>query len=163
SPLSRIEVRMPRLVLSLSLLACLALPLAAQDKDKPDPGVLPTDDNGKPLNLDFETGTLKDWTATGDAFDKQPVKGDVVHTRRTRAGATPPNPAATTCTADTRATTGSEATSARATSRPAPSPRSPSPSPTPTPPSSSAAGRTTSPASSCTSPARRSPSIAPAA
>ena len=24
--------------------------------------------NGQPLNLDFETGTLDDWTATGDAF-----------------------------------------------------------------------------------------------
>jgi putative membrane-bound dehydrogenase-like protein len=30
-------------------------------------GQLPTKD-GQPLNLNFETGTLKDWTATGDAF-----------------------------------------------------------------------------------------------
>jgi putative membrane-bound dehydrogenase-like protein len=33
-----------------------------------DPGVLP-EQNGRPLNLDFETGTLDDWTATGDAFE----------------------------------------------------------------------------------------------
>ena len=31
-------------------------------------GQVPTK-NGQPLNLDFETGTLKDWTATGDAFE----------------------------------------------------------------------------------------------
>lgn len=30
-------------------------------------GQLPTRD-GQPLNLDFEAGTLRDWTATGDAF-----------------------------------------------------------------------------------------------
>ncbi|SFE70502.1 PVC-type heme-binding CxxCH protein [Spirosoma endophyticum] len=30
-------------------------------------GQLPTK-NGQPLNLNFESGTLKDWTATGDAF-----------------------------------------------------------------------------------------------
>ena len=30
-------------------------------------GTLPLK-NGKPLNLNFETGTLKDWTAEGDAF-----------------------------------------------------------------------------------------------
>ena len=35
------------------------------------PGQIPTR-NGQPLNLDFETGTPKDWTATGDAFT-QPV------------------------------------------------------------------------------------------
>ncbi|REG91555.1 PVC-type heme-binding CxxCH protein [Algoriphagus antarcticus] len=39
--------------------------------------------NGKPLNLNFETGTLQDWTASGDAFvnpifntDPSPVHGD---------------------------------------------------------------------------------------
>ena len=34
-------------------------------------GVLPTK-NGKPLNLGFETGSLQDWTAVGDAF-KSPL------------------------------------------------------------------------------------------
>ncbi|HEY3788356.1 MAG TPA: PVC-type heme-binding CxxCH protein, partial [Urbifossiella sp.] len=45
-------------------------------------GVLPVGADGKPLNLDFETGTLKDWTATGDAFKDQPIKGDTVFARR---------------------------------------------------------------------------------
>ncbi|MBE9464431.1 PVC-type heme-binding CxxCH protein [Dyadobacter subterraneus] len=35
--------------------------------DKTIAGKLPTKD-GRPLNLNFETGTLKDWTATGNAF-----------------------------------------------------------------------------------------------
>ncbi|WP_020468841.1 PVC-type heme-binding CxxCH protein [Zavarzinella formosa] len=47
-----------------------------------DDGVLPVGTDGKPLNLDFETGTLKDWTATGDAFKDQPIKGDTVAARR---------------------------------------------------------------------------------
>ncbi len=33
------------------------------------------------LNLGFEDGTLRDWTATGDAFEKQPVKGEIDQTR----------------------------------------------------------------------------------
>lgn len=45
-------------------------------------GLRPPGADGQPLNLDFETGTLKDWTATGDAFSKQPVKGDLVAARR---------------------------------------------------------------------------------
>jgi putative membrane-bound dehydrogenase-like protein len=45
-------------------------------------GVLPVGGDGKPLNLDFETGTLKDWTAEGDAFKGQPIKGDTVSRRR---------------------------------------------------------------------------------
>ena len=36
--------------------------------------------NGRPLNLDFEKGTLEDWTATGDAFEL--VKGDGLPGRR---------------------------------------------------------------------------------
>ncbi len=42
----------------------------------------PQSAEGKVLNLDFETGTLADWTPTGNAFDKQPIKGDTVSKRR---------------------------------------------------------------------------------
>ncbi len=45
-------------------------------------GTLPTDAKGRVLNLDFETGTLADWTAEGDAFRGQPIEGDTVHRRR---------------------------------------------------------------------------------
>jgi putative membrane-bound dehydrogenase-like protein len=45
-------------------------------------GMLPTDSSGRALNFDFEDGTLRDWTATGDAFNGQPVKGDRVYARR---------------------------------------------------------------------------------
>ncbi|NOY42069.1 MAG: DUF1080 domain-containing protein [Planctomycetes bacterium] len=44
--------------------------------------MLPIGADGKPLNLDFETGTLKDWTASGKAFAGQPIRGDTVHSRR---------------------------------------------------------------------------------
>lgn len=44
-------------------------------------GVLP-EVNGRPLNLNFETGTLEDWTVWGDAFLDQPVKGDAIAARR---------------------------------------------------------------------------------
>ena len=45
-------------------------------------GVLPVGADGKPLNLDFETGTLKDWTLDGKAFEGQPIQGDTVFARR---------------------------------------------------------------------------------
>jgi hypothetical protein len=45
-------------------------------------GVLPVGRDGKALNLDFETGDLRDWTASGGAFAKQPVVGDAVLARR---------------------------------------------------------------------------------
>src|SRR3954469_19892340 len=63
--------------LSFCLLALLPLNLSAADE-----GVLPVGTDGKPLNLDFETGTLKDWTAEGEAFKGQPIKGDTVAARR---------------------------------------------------------------------------------
>ena len=62
-------------LLSIALLLFAPIALAAD-------GVLPVGADGKPLNLDFETGTLKDWTATGTAFDDQPIKGDTVAKRR---------------------------------------------------------------------------------
>ena len=43
---------------------------------------LPLASDGHPLNLDFETGNLQDWTAAGSAFDGQPIEGDVVAQRR---------------------------------------------------------------------------------
>ncbi len=51
----------------------------AADENKP---IKPPGKEGKPLNLDFEEGTLKDWTATGNAFERQPVRGDLVYPRR---------------------------------------------------------------------------------
>src|SRR5262245_35538486 len=76
------------------LLAAVPLLAAAALPDKPAPqsprggpaaapaGVLPKDADGRPLNLDFETGDLRDWLAEGDAFAGQPVKGDTVSRRR---------------------------------------------------------------------------------
>jgi putative membrane-bound dehydrogenase-like protein len=70
----------------LILLAVLSFALAPAEEPKvaptPPEGVLPTGADGKPLNLDFETGTLKDWTPEGEAFQGQPIKGDTVNKRR---------------------------------------------------------------------------------
>lgn len=65
-----------------SALLSAALLLPAADPATNDVGVLPAGADGKPLNLDFETGTLKDWTADGMAFKDQPIKGDTVAARR---------------------------------------------------------------------------------
>ncbi|MDB5353388.1 MAG: hypothetical protein JWN86_4635 [Planctomycetota bacterium] len=48
----------------------------------PAGGTLPTDQAGKPLNLDFELGSLKDWTVDGAAFKDALIEGDAVGSRR---------------------------------------------------------------------------------
>jgi putative membrane-bound dehydrogenase-like protein len=68
----------------LIVIGSLLSAIAAEPKSPPTPpeGSRPTGTDGKPLNLDFETGTLRDWTAEGDAFRGQPIKGDTVARRR---------------------------------------------------------------------------------
>ena len=46
-------------------------------------GIAPAAVDGRALNLGFEDGTLRDWTADGTAFARQPVEGDTVVKRRT--------------------------------------------------------------------------------
>jgi putative membrane-bound dehydrogenase-like protein len=56
-------------------------PAAKQDAASSDEGIAATAADGRVLNLDFEKGDLSDWTATGDAFQGQPIEGDTIHTR----------------------------------------------------------------------------------
>jgi len=44
-------------------------------------GERPKGEGGGMLDLDFESGDLRDWTPTGDAFAGQPVRGDTVAAR----------------------------------------------------------------------------------
>src|SRR5438477_8760578 len=48
-------------------------------------GITPTDAQGRPLNLDFESGDLRDWKVEGDAFEGQPIEGDTVAARKKMA------------------------------------------------------------------------------
>lgn len=64
-------------VAAVSALTVLG-PASASARD----GITPVDSDGKPLNLGFEEGTLRGWTASGNAFEGQPVKGDTVAARR---------------------------------------------------------------------------------
>ncbi len=60
-----------------------AVPPANAKPTAPLPGgVLPVGADGKPLNTDFETGDLKDWTATGDIAKGQPTKGPINQNRK---------------------------------------------------------------------------------
>lgn len=44
--------------------------------------ILPQSPDGNVLNLDFEKGSLENWIATGNAFERQPIEGDTVFKRR---------------------------------------------------------------------------------
>jgi putative membrane-bound dehydrogenase-like protein len=61
---------------------CLASAFLSLQAASPDSGTLPKDSGGRSLNFDFEDGTLRDWQATGNAFENQPVRGDTVSKRR---------------------------------------------------------------------------------
>ncbi len=76
---------------SLCFLCCLLFACAAAAQEKPaanplneplgDPGVIPVGAGGKPLNLNFESGTLEGWKVEGKAFEGQPIKGDIADLR----------------------------------------------------------------------------------
>lgn len=57
-------------------------PQAKSPAAKSIEGQLTKTKEGKVLNLGFESGTLEDWIATGNAFDDQPIKDDTVADRR---------------------------------------------------------------------------------
>ena len=69
---------------------------AEYDKAQPKPytppalpkGVLPKGENGQALNLDFEKGTLADWTTKGKAFVGQPIAGEIDPKRKFGEGKT---------------------------------------------------------------------------
>ncbi len=59
-----------------SLVASLSLASVAAAAETPK-GMLPVGRDGKALNTDFESGDLRDWTAAGEAWKGQPVKGPI--------------------------------------------------------------------------------------
>jgi putative membrane-bound dehydrogenase-like protein len=54
---------------------------AAPPAPERNQGERPKDAGGGSLNLDLESGDLRDWTPSGDAFAGQPVRGDTVAAR----------------------------------------------------------------------------------
>ncbi|MCA9087464.1 MAG: DUF1080 domain-containing protein [Planctomycetaceae bacterium] len=74
-----------RILIIVALALCsLSQPgLSADEINEPvgDAGFVPAGPEGRPLNLNFETGDLTDWTISGDAFTQQPIKGDIDQNR----------------------------------------------------------------------------------
>jgi putative membrane-bound dehydrogenase-like protein len=67
----------------LFLLAATSPALPADPTNEPESaGVHPVGDDGRTLNLDFEKGDLSDWTATGEAWKNQPIKGGIDQNRQ---------------------------------------------------------------------------------
>ncbi len=52
-----------------------------EETNPADAGVVPQNADGQELNLGFEQGSLAGWTATGDAFEGQPVNQDGISQR----------------------------------------------------------------------------------
>jgi putative membrane-bound dehydrogenase-like protein len=69
-------------VIALAGIAALCFPRSARTQSSEVVGEAPLASDGRRLNLDLEFGNLRDWTATGDAFDRQPIWGDTVRRRR---------------------------------------------------------------------------------
>ncbi|MBW3598737.1 MAG: DUF1080 domain-containing protein, partial [Planctomycetes bacterium] len=71
----------------IAVLSCLvtAIPSVATAQKPNIPlgprGELPKGDNGRPLNLDLETGDLSDWRSEGEAFQGQPIRGEIDENR----------------------------------------------------------------------------------
>src|SRR4029453_11051249 len=61
---TEVEMKLPPILAAAVLLTLTAAPLLAADANPP---IRPVGRDGHVLNLDFETGTLADWTAQGDA------------------------------------------------------------------------------------------------
>jgi len=76
----RIQFIPDRMKIFVPALAAFALTFSGISAERT--GAIPLGRDGKALNLGFEDGTLKDWTASGKAFQGQPIKGDTVAPRR---------------------------------------------------------------------------------
>ena len=76
------RLQSPDPAVASALAAVQSKPVTPVSKSVPDEGVAAKSADGRWLNLDFEKGDLSDWTATGNAFDGQPVDGDTVAARR---------------------------------------------------------------------------------
>ncbi|HZZ71926.1 MAG TPA: PVC-type heme-binding CxxCH protein [Pirellulales bacterium] len=77
SPLGAAAGFLTALVLCASPFFASAAAKSKVNQPTGDQGMLPTADDGHPLNFNFEKGTLEDWKAEGDAFKDQPVKGPI--------------------------------------------------------------------------------------
>lgn len=61
----------------LGMLICSSARAQSINEPLKSPGSLPKGADGKSLNLNFETGDLTDWTAAGEAWAQQPIKGGI--------------------------------------------------------------------------------------
>ena len=76
-----------KITATIAVAIILTAALAGAADPLPEPrGALPVGGDGKALNFDFEDGTLRDWTAEGGAFQRQPYKGPIDQKRQFGGG-----------------------------------------------------------------------------